>query len=165
MAEKQLVTKAEVQVAIKSSPCWVKGKEIFLITIFSSPKPPKRIEIDEFMSENANLDGTVSYCQKLQTSSESAYSGSKGGRFMSKLVNTLMVIKEVADPFMEFAPESVSIAWFAISSLIQVRGIILKRMNSIGGIIGLYLNSRLVPLISKTARPSLRHAITSPQSS
>lgn len=40
---------------------------------------------------------------------------------MGKLLEVLVMVKEVADPFLEFAPESVSIAWSAVSFLIQVR--------------------------------------------
>ncbi|KAK6526508.1 hypothetical protein TWF694_005091 [Orbilia ellipsospora] len=103
-----------------ASPCWARGKKMFLQALLDSKRPPSKIEIEEFMKDNAHLDNTVEDCKKLQNSADAAYSGGRAGKFIGKLLDTLLIVKEVADPFLEFAPESISLAWFAISSMIEI---------------------------------------------
>ncbi|KAF3928652.1 hypothetical protein AA313_de0207818 [Arthrobotrys entomopaga] len=111
---------ARARATIQASACWARGKEIFLLSLLESKKPPQKAEIDEFMKDNAHLEGTIDDCKKIQNSADTSYKAKPSGRILGKLLDTLNLIKEVADPFLEFAPESVSIAWFAISTLIQI---------------------------------------------
>ncbi|KAK6528585.1 hypothetical protein TWF281_009824 [Arthrobotrys megalospora] len=114
------VNHAQARTTIQASPCWARGKELFFLSLLESKRPPSKGEIDEFMKDNAHLDGTIKDCQKIQKSADASYKEKTSGRLIGKLLSTLSIIKEVADPFLEFAPESVSIAWFAISSLVQI---------------------------------------------
>ncbi|KAK6501013.1 hypothetical protein TWF506_003768 [Arthrobotrys conoides] len=111
---------AQARTTIQASPCWARGKEIFFLSLLESKRPPSKGEIDDFMKDNAHLDGTIKDCQKIQKNADASYKEKTSGRLIGKLLNTLSIIKEVADPFLEFAPESVSIAWFAISALVQI---------------------------------------------
>ncbi|KAK6537235.1 hypothetical protein TWF694_011431 [Orbilia ellipsospora] len=108
------------KLAVDPSPCWVRGKEMFLVSLMEAKRPPSKVEIEEFMNDNAHLDGAVDNCKTLQNRAEGLYNKTAGGKFVRKLLSTLTIIKQVADPFLEFAPESVSLAWFAIASLIQI---------------------------------------------
>ncbi|KAK6359218.1 hypothetical protein TWF696_000382 [Orbilia brochopaga] len=110
----------KAQSTISASPCWARGKEIFILLLLESKRPPSRSDIDEFMRENAHLDGTIDSCKKLQQSADGSYHDKSSGRLVGKLLTTLTIIKDVADPFLDFAPESVSIAWFALSCMIQI---------------------------------------------
>lgn len=110
----------QVRTTIQASPCWARGKELFFLSLLESKRPPSKGEIDDFMKDNAHLDGTIKDCQKIQKTADASYKEKTSGRLIGKLLNTLSIIKEVADPFLEFAPESVSIAWFAISALVQI---------------------------------------------
>ncbi|KAK6360084.1 hypothetical protein TWF730_006238 [Orbilia blumenaviensis] len=111
---------AHARTSVQASPCWARGKELFFSSLLESKRPPAKGEIDEFMKDNAHLDGTIKDCQKIQETADGSYKEKTSGRLIGKLLTTLSIIKEVADPFLEFAPESVSIAWFAISSLVQI---------------------------------------------
>ncbi|KAF3098916.1 hypothetical protein TWF102_005959 [Orbilia oligospora] len=110
----------QARTTIQASPCWARGKELFFLSLLESKRPPSKGEIDDFMKDNAHLDGTIQDCQKIQKNADASYKEKASGRLIGKLLNTLSIIKEVADPFLEFAPESVSIAWFAISALVQI---------------------------------------------
>ncbi|KAK6497897.1 hypothetical protein TWF481_012295 [Arthrobotrys musiformis] len=129
------------------SACWAKAKTIFLENITSTKKRPSQESIDRFLKEDFRLDKAISKCQTLKTAAENQYSKGKGSRFVGKLLEVLVMVKEVADPFLEFAPESVSIAWSAVSFLIQVGasdlencGLIAEACTSIATVI---LNCRL----------------------
>ncbi|EWC48830.1 hypothetical protein DRE_00135 [Drechslerella stenobrocha 248] len=108
------------QTMVQASPCWARGKEIFLALLLQQRKPPSKSEIDTFMKQNAHLDSTIESCTNLQKSADSSYHGKPSGRLLRRLLSTLSVIKQVADPFLESAPESISIAWFALSCMIQI---------------------------------------------
>ncbi|KAK6529926.1 hypothetical protein TWF281_009079 [Arthrobotrys megalospora] len=129
------------------SACWAKAKKIFLENILSSKKRPSQESIDRFLKEDFRLDKAISKCETLKTAAENQYNKGKGSRFVGKLLEVLVMVKEVADPFLEFAPESVSIAWSAVSFLIQVGasdlencGLIAEACTSIATVI---LNCRL----------------------
>ncbi|KAF3278563.1 hypothetical protein TWF970_004570 [Orbilia oligospora] len=129
------------------SACWAKAKTIFLENILSTKKRPSQESIDRFLKEDFRLDKAISKCETLKTAAENQYNKGKGSRFVGKLLEVLVMVKEVADPFLEFAPESVSIAWSAVSFLIQVGasdlencGLIAEACTSIATVI---LNCRL----------------------
>ncbi|KAK6354450.1 hypothetical protein TWF730_008852 [Orbilia blumenaviensis] len=129
------------------SACWAKAKKVFLENILSSKKRPSQESLDRFLKEDFRLDKAISKCETLKTAAENQYNKGKGSRFVGKLLEVLMTVKEIADPFLEFAPESVSIAWSAVSFLIQVGasdlencGVIAEACTSIATVI---LNCRL----------------------
>ncbi|KAJ6255913.1 Ankyrin-3 [Drechslerella dactyloides] len=100
---------ATAQTTIQASPCWARGKEKFLLLLLQSKRPPSTPEIDDFMQENAHLDGAIDSCKKAQKSADSSYKEKARGRLVGKLLTTLTIIKDVADPFLDFAPESVGV--------------------------------------------------------
>ena len=74
---------------------------------------PKRLfGIEEFL-RGTNLDDLGSACRQLSELAED-----KANNKASKLLVTLDQFKGVGDALLQFAPESVSIVWFGISSLI-----------------------------------------------
>ncbi|KAK6534913.1 hypothetical protein TWF281_006213 [Arthrobotrys megalospora] len=124
------------------SPCWKEGKEIFLKSLQESSKPPTKSAIDNFLNDNWDLSRTIANCESLQVKADGEYNKKKGGRFVRKLLDGLMMVKSIADPFLEFAPETVSIAWCAISGLITIAatdvencGVISDACNNIVSII------------------------------
>ncbi|KAF3221580.1 hypothetical protein TWF191_007082 [Orbilia oligospora] len=124
------------------SACWKEGKEIFLQSLQDSSKPPTKLTIDNFLKDNWDLSRTIANCESLQVKADGEYNKKKGGRFVRKLLDGLMMVKSIADPFLEFAPETVSIAWCAISGLITIAatdvencGVISDACNSIVSII------------------------------
>ncbi|EGX43005.1 hypothetical protein AOL_s00215g791 [Orbilia oligospora ATCC 24927] len=124
------------------SACWKEGKEIFLKSLQESSKPPTKLTIDNFLKDNWDLSRTIANCESLQAKADGEYNKKKGGRFVRKLLDGLMMVKSIADPFLEFAPETVSIAWCAISGLITIAatdvencGVISDACNSIVSII------------------------------
>ncbi|KAF3936119.1 Tankyrase-2 [Dactylella cylindrospora] len=116
------VVKVESDVILPppDSPCWRQGKEIFLKTLFTGPNSPKRETVESFLKENWNLSKTISNCESLQHKADAAYQKTKGGRFVADLLTSLVMVKKVADPFLQYAPETISIAWCAISGLITI---------------------------------------------
>ncbi|KAJ6255830.1 Tankyrase-1 [Drechslerella dactyloides] len=129
------------------SPCWAKAKQTFLENILAQKKRPSQENIDRFLKEDFRLDKAIAKCQTLKTAAENQYSKGKGSKFVGKLLEVLTTVKEVADPFLQFAPESVSIAWSCVSFLIQVGasdlencGLIAEACTSIATVI---LNCRL----------------------
>ncbi|EPS38523.1 hypothetical protein H072_7756 [Dactylellina haptotyla CBS 200.50] len=129
------------------SVCWAKAKTVFLENLLASKKRPSQESIDRFLKEDFRLDKAISKCQTLKNAADNQYNKGKGSRFVGKLLQVLVTVKEIADPFLEFAPESVSIAWSAVSFLIQVGasdlencGLIAEACTSIATVI---LNCRL----------------------
>ncbi|KAK6334188.1 hypothetical protein TWF696_002689 [Orbilia brochopaga] len=129
------------------SPCWAKAKQTFLDNLLAQKKRPSQENIDRFLKEDFRLDKAIAKCQTLKTAAENQYSKGKGSKFVGKLLEVLTTVKEVADPFLQFAPESVSIAWSCVSFLIQVGasdlencGLIAEACTSIATVI---LNCRL----------------------
>ncbi|KAK6501809.1 euchromatic histone-lysine N-methyltransferase [Arthrobotrys musiformis] len=78
-------------------------------------KDPKRsIAIDEFLG-GTKIDDLERVCRDLGEQAED-----KANNTASKLLTTLDQFKGVGDALLQFAPESVSIVWFGISSLITI---------------------------------------------
>ncbi|KAK6350512.1 hypothetical protein TWF718_003703 [Orbilia javanica] len=124
------------------SVCWKEGKDIFLKSLQESSKPPTQLAIVNFLKDNWDLSRTIANCETLQVKADGEYNKKKGGRFVRKLLDGLMMVKSIADPFLEFAPETVSIAWCAISGLITIAatdiencGVISDACNNIVSII------------------------------
>ncbi|KAF3902418.1 hypothetical protein ABW20_dc0105194 [Dactylellina cionopaga] len=69
--------------------------------------------IEEFLS-GTKIDTLVEACKKLNDTAEDKNNNAV------RLLTTLDQLKTVGDAFMGFAPESVSIVWFGISSLIAI---------------------------------------------
>lgn len=114
-------TELVVETASKpDSICWAKAKDIFLEALLSEKKKPSQENIDRFLNDNFRLDKAISKCESLKLSADNQYKKSTGSRFVGKLLSILVTVKEIGDPFMQCAPESVSIAWSAVSFLIQV---------------------------------------------
>lgn len=84
---------------------------------------PKASEdnIERFLRNNDKLDKTIQECEKLKNTADRQYNHSTSSRFVGKLLETLVLVKGVGDPLLSCAPESISIAWSAISLLITVR--------------------------------------------
>ncbi|KAK6539335.1 hypothetical protein TWF694_009568 [Orbilia ellipsospora] len=77
-------------------------------------KDPKRsYAVEEFLS-GTKMDTLLDACRKLNDTSEEKINNA------ARLLTTLDQLKTVGDVFMGFAPESVSIVWFGISSLIAI---------------------------------------------
>ncbi|KAK6521777.1 hypothetical protein TWF506_001981 [Arthrobotrys conoides] len=98
--------------------------------------------IENFLKDNWDLNRTIANCEALQLKADGEHNKKKGGRFVRKLLDGLMMVKNIADPFLEFAPETVSIVWCAISGLITIAatdvencGIISDACNNIVSII------------------------------
>ncbi|EPS40190.1 hypothetical protein H072_5973 [Dactylellina haptotyla CBS 200.50] len=78
-------------------------------------KDPKRSSaLDAFLA-GSSLQTLETACQDLNNKAEN-----KSNNNASKLLTTLDSLKSVGDVFLEFAPESVSIVWFGISTLISI---------------------------------------------
>ncbi|KAF3931085.1 hypothetical protein ABW20_dc0106601 [Dactylellina cionopaga] len=104
--------------AAPSSPCWDKAQKIFL-TEFRNSKRFSESAAVEFLNSNYRIDKAINSCIAMKTKADQEY-GNKRGRFASKLLNALRTVKDIGDAFLEFAPESISIAWSAVSLLIKV---------------------------------------------
>ncbi len=104
----------------QASPCWDKGRKIFLENLTNVPKPPSQESIQRFLSDNFRLDKAITKCQSLKNTADREYTKNKGVKFVGKLLTLLQTVKEIGDPFLQFAPESISIAWSAVGFLIQV---------------------------------------------
>ncbi|KAF3250066.1 hypothetical protein TWF217_003658 [Orbilia oligospora] len=109
--------------------------EIAKPLLTKDPKHREAIERFLFGMEIAALEKT---CKDLSNKAED-----KANNNAAKLWTTLDQLKGAADVFMEFAPESISIVWFGISSLItvgnarvQTKLLICGTCDSIANIIG-----------------------------
>ncbi|EPS42592.1 hypothetical protein H072_3386 [Dactylellina haptotyla CBS 200.50] len=81
--------------------------------ILTGKSDPKKAEnIKQFLN-GTRMDSLMEVCREL---SEKVGEENKAAR----LLTTLEQLKTAGDAFMGFAPESVSIVWFGISSLIQI---------------------------------------------
>jgi len=101
------------------SPCWQKGREVFLDRLKASSKSVSQSSITTFLEDNYRLDQTVSVCKAMKNKAEAEYTTGKI-KYVGKLLSILTDVTDIADPFMSFAPESISVAWSAISILIKV---------------------------------------------
>ncbi|KAF3927870.1 hypothetical protein ABW20_dc0104489 [Dactylellina cionopaga] len=139
---------------VPSSPCWNKAQQIFL-TEFRNSRRFSEAAATEFLNSNYRIDKAINSCLALKSKADQEY-GSKRGQFASKLLNTLRTVKDVGDSFLEFAPESVSIAWSAVSLLIKVGTDDLDKCELISrcceNIVTIVLNCRLYENRYNTAR-------------
>ncbi|KAK6526838.1 hypothetical protein TWF281_010035 [Arthrobotrys megalospora] len=97
--------------------CFEEARQTFDQKIASplTRKDPKRsTAIEEFL-RGARLDDLGKVCQELSEQAED-----KANNTASKLLTTLDQFKGAGDALLQFAPESVSIVWFGISSLITI---------------------------------------------
>ncbi|KAK6543590.1 hypothetical protein TWF694_000333 [Orbilia ellipsospora] len=104
----------------KPSECWEIGKKRFLDELQRSDDKPEQKAIERFFRSNVRLDATISKCEFVKTNAETQYSQKKSSKFLGKLLDVLTTVKAVADPFLQNGPETVSIAWCAVSFLIDV---------------------------------------------
>ncbi|KAF3222661.1 hypothetical protein TWF106_005467 [Orbilia oligospora] len=100
------------------SLCWSEAKIRFRTKISQTNPRPSEENIERFLKNNNQIDETISECENLKTAANRQYHGSTSSRFIGKLLEVLVVVKNVGDPLLQCAPESVSIAWSAISLLI-----------------------------------------------
>ncbi|KAF3931758.1 Ankyrin-2 [Dactylellina cionopaga] len=130
---------------VLASSCWDKARTIFLNEVSNSNRFSKTAVAD-FLNDNYRIDKAINTCVAMKTKADQEY-GSKQGRFATKLLNVLRTVKEVGDAYLEFAPESVSIAWSAVSLLIKVGTDDVDKCELISGccehIVTIVLNCRL----------------------
>ncbi|KAK6513993.1 hypothetical protein TWF506_008423 [Arthrobotrys conoides] len=100
------------------SICWSEAKLRFRTKISQTNPRPSEENIERFLKNNNQIDETISECENLKSAANRQYHGSTSSRFIGKLLEVLVVVKNVGDPLLQCAPESVSIAWSAISLLI-----------------------------------------------
>ncbi|KAF3095238.1 hypothetical protein TWF569_011950 [Orbilia oligospora] len=79
------------------SACWKEGKEKFLKSLQESSKPPTKLTIDNFLKDNWDLSRTIANCESLQLKADGEYNKKKGGRFVRKLLDGLMMVKNCGD--------------------------------------------------------------------
>src|SRR5436190_23484746 len=85
------------------SPCWGKGKEIFLDNLRSSTKHINQSSIDAFLYDNFKLQNAVSNCKALKSKADLEYHNSSGQtRFVGKLLSVLQHVVAVGDPLLQF---------------------------------------------------------------
>ncbi|KAF3916774.1 hypothetical protein ABW20_dc0108018 [Dactylellina cionopaga] len=77
----------------------------------------KRAEAAKSFLNGAKLEELERACKDLSTKAEE-----KATNTASRLLTTIEQFKGAADIFLQYAPESVSIVWFGISSLISRQG-------------------------------------------
>ncbi|KAK6527599.1 hypothetical protein TWF694_004583 [Orbilia ellipsospora] len=128
-----------------SSQCWEKAQELFIAEVKASRRF-SAVEVNAFLHRNYQIDRAINSCTEMKTKVDKEYSGGRG-RFATKLLTVLRTVKDVGDAFLEFAPESVSIAWSAVSILIKVGTDDLDKCEMIAGccenIVTIILNCRL----------------------
>ncbi|KAK6345757.1 hypothetical protein TWF718_007664 [Orbilia javanica] len=115
----------EKNTAIESL-CWSEAKAHFrrkhIQTSSGAQKNELEKNIERFLKNNNRIDETISECKNLKSAADRQYNHSSSGspKFIRKLLDILVVVKSVGDPLLQCAPESVSIAWSAISLLINL---------------------------------------------
>ncbi|KAK6339352.1 hypothetical protein TWF718_008772 [Orbilia javanica] len=100
------------------SACWSEAKVRFRTKLLQTVPRPSEENIERFLKNNNQIDETISECENLKSVADRQYHGSTSSKFIGKLLEVLVVVKNVGDPLLQCAPESVSIAWSAISLLI-----------------------------------------------
>ncbi|EPS45548.1 hypothetical protein H072_429 [Dactylellina haptotyla CBS 200.50] len=127
------------------SPCWDKAQEIFLTELRSSRRFSESATA-VFLNTDYRIDKAINSCLAMKTKAENQY-GSKRANPALKLLNILRTVKDVGDSFLQFAPETVSMAWSAVSLLIRVGTDDLDKCELISGccehIVTIVLNCRL----------------------
>ncbi|KAF3906505.1 hypothetical protein ABW20_dc0106970 [Dactylellina cionopaga] len=126
----------------ENSQCWLEAKVRFGTRIRAIKHPPSQQNIDDFLSNNVNVNKAIVECEKLKAKADRRYEGPLG-----KLLGVLSVLKDVGDQVLTCAPESVSIAWGIISLLV---GVGINDMDNCGqiseastNIVTIILNCRL----------------------
>ncbi|KAK6352524.1 hypothetical protein TWF730_009348 [Orbilia blumenaviensis] len=131
----------------RESLCWNVAKVRFRAKMLESVPRPSEENIERFLKNKNQIDETISECQNLKAAANRQYSGSTSSRFIGKLLEVLVVVKNVGDPLLQCAPESVSIAWSAISLLIGLGVSDLENCGRISeacaSIVTIVLNCRL----------------------
>ncbi|KAK6531936.1 hypothetical protein TWF694_003100 [Orbilia ellipsospora] len=130
-----------------SSPCWDKAQILFLSEMRKSRRFSEAATAN-FLQSGYRIDKTINSCLAMKNKADQEYGSNKrGGRFAGKLLGLLKTIKDVGDTFLEFAPESVSIAWSAVSILIKIGTDDLEKCEMISecceSIVTIVLNCRL----------------------
>ncbi|KAK6345721.1 hypothetical protein TWF718_007629 [Orbilia javanica] len=97
------------------SVCFEEARERFRTEHQSACRQgtPKREEFDRFL-QGTSIGDLEQVCKDLGNQAEEKVNNA------SRLWSTLDMLKTTGDAFIDFAPESVSMVWFGISSLIQV---------------------------------------------
>ncbi|KAK6504578.1 hypothetical protein TWF481_006517 [Arthrobotrys musiformis] len=97
------------------SECFGEAQERFRKAHQSASREPssKRAEFNKFL-QGTGIGDLELVCKNLGAQAEEKTNNA------SQLWNTLNTLKEIGDAFIDCAPESVSMVWFGISSLIQV---------------------------------------------
>ncbi|KAF3918197.1 hypothetical protein ABW20_dc0105600 [Dactylellina cionopaga] len=98
------------------SQCFGEARDRFQNEVVQplSSKDEKRAEAAKTFLNGAKLEELERACKDLSTKAEE-----KANNTASRLLTTIDQFKGAADVFLQFAPESVSIVWFGISSLIS----------------------------------------------
>ncbi|KAF3934531.1 hypothetical protein ABW19_dt0206820 [Dactylella cylindrospora] len=105
---------------VETSKCWTEAKARFRVKVSGmNPRPSEEI-VERFLKNNDRIDKTISECENLKSAADRQYDHSTSSRFIGKLLEVLVVVKNIGDPLLQCAPESVSIAWSAISLLISL---------------------------------------------
>ncbi|EPS41124.1 hypothetical protein H072_4992 [Dactylellina haptotyla CBS 200.50] len=143
----QVTAEFSVSGKIDSSKCWNEAKTRFRVKLTkTSPRPSDEI-IDRFLKNNDRIDKTISECENLKTVADRQYNHSTSSKFVGKLLEVLVVVKNIGDPLLQCAPESVSIAWSAISLLISLGSTDLENCARISeacaNLVTIILNCRL----------------------
>ncbi|KAK6538165.1 hypothetical protein TWF694_011047 [Orbilia ellipsospora] len=121
------------------SQCFNKAHSRFLEEV-AQPllKDPKRAKKVEMFLKGTKLEELKCVCKDLSAKAEE-----KSKNTASQLLTTIDQFKDAVDVFLQYAPETVSIVWFGISSLISIgsaevetRFLICGTCDSIANIIG-----------------------------
>ncbi|KAK6523097.1 hypothetical protein TWF694_005995 [Orbilia ellipsospora] len=140
---------AETSGKIETSKCWNEAKNRFRVKLGGTTSARSNNDefIDRFLKNNDRIDKTISECEKLKSTADRQYDHSTSSRFVGKLLGVLVVVKNIGDPLLQCAPESISIAWSAISLLINVGANDIENCGRISeacaNIVTIILNCRL----------------------
>ncbi|KAF3921351.1 Alpha-latroinsectotoxin [Dactylellina cionopaga] len=128
-----------------TSKCWDEAQKRFLAEITNSRRF-STTAVNDFLQSNYRIDKAISTCSAMKAKADQEYGGKKN-RFVRKLLEVLQTVKDVGDAFLECAPESVSLAWSAVSILIKVGTDDLDKCEMISAccenIVTIVLNCRL----------------------
>ncbi|KAF3275264.1 hypothetical protein TWF970_006985 [Orbilia oligospora] len=99
----------------QDSRCWLAAKTRFRERVKDYDNPPKPEQLENFLFSNSNVKNAISECEELKSKADKRYKGK-----VRKLLEVLSFIKDTGDAVLTCAPETVSIAWGVISSLISI---------------------------------------------
>ncbi|KAK6523793.1 hypothetical protein TWF281_001765 [Arthrobotrys megalospora] len=112
------------------SLCWSEAKIRFRAKLIQTVPRPSEENIERFLKNNNQIDETIGECENLKSTADRQYNHSTSSRFIGKLLKVLAVVKNIGDPLLQCAPESISIAWSAISLLIGVSSFVATNLQS-----------------------------------